>query len=221
MNIYTVIATRKDKPGKSLEKLLNFLNSCDICTHLIYDENSIFDAYKRGIEEVSSLKLEEDPIVIFCHDDIEILSGKDYFIECLKECTKHKAGILGVAGVTNLHPTGVWWDASYLRSGLGRGAVCHHDSVYPTIYGGYGKVEVVDGLFMAATLSNWKSISLEKPRSFEGDWDFYDILYCHRMNKQKKVNFVSPIQVRHHSSGEIADRTGWHKNREAFIANKK
>ena len=90
---------------------------------------------------------------------------------------------------------------------------------YPTFYGPYDNVAVLDGLFLAAKAKNLKTVGLEKPQYFEGEWDFYDIHYTTTALKHGMKNRAVPIPMIHHSSGQLVGRDSWHKNRQAFINN--
>lgn len=197
---------------------MDTFSSFGVTSEVLEDENSIFEAYEKGFNVIKKKAKQED-IVILCHDDIEIMSNEDKFKEYLKLAQDPNVGFVGVAGIETLHPTCVWWNTDYLKAGLGRGRVWHHDEKDAIVYGPYGEAVVMDGLFLATTVNKLDLINLKKPKSFKGNWDFYDLLYCHRMNKLGKINVVAPIEIRHHSSGELQGRDGWTENRIAFAAN--
>jgi len=214
MNIYAFICTRSNKPGKSFEKLVKNFISWGIHVKILRDKNSIYEAYS---DVYATLEYTTNDIVIMCHDDIEILSSKEHFLNCLAETSKPEVGFIGVAGTTRLTQSGVWWDKENIINGFGRGSVAHTNELHPSCYGPTGEVIVMDGLFLAANAKTLGTINLDKPKYFDGGWDFYDIMFCHRMRETKRKNIVVPLLLRHHSRGELVGRDGWHFNRQAFI----
>ena len=88
---------------------------------------------------------------------------------------------------------------------------------FPTYYGGYGQVEVVDGLFMAAKGGVLHSINTQKPKDFVGDWDYYDLYYSYQAHLKGKTNKVVPIMILHNSTGDGAMSDEWDGSRKAFI----
>jgi hypothetical protein len=52
-------------------------------------------------------------------------------------------------------------------------------------------------------------------------WDFYDIHYTTTAHHLGFENHTVPVDLIHHSNGELVGRDSWHKNRKAFIANTK
>jgi len=214
MNIYAFVCTRSDKPGKSFNKLVKNFVEWGIHVKILRDKDSIYEAYS---EAYGSLKYGSNDIIIMCHDDIEILCNKEHFLNCLAETSKPEVGFIGVAGTTKLSQNAVWWEN--INTGQCRGSVIHSDDLHPTFYGPTGGVDVMDGLFLAANANTLGQIDLLKPEYFDGGWDFYDIMYCHRMHEINRKNVVVPVLLRHHSRGELVGRDGWHHNRQAFIAN--
>ena len=105
-----------------------------------------------------------------CHDDIEILMEPDMFNKIIDDSLTPKTGFLGIAGAKRLNKTACWWH------GLGReyphpesflqGMVFHGSSInecYPTYYGGFGEVEVLDGLFLVTTGATLHNINTKMP----------------------------------------------------------
>ena len=90
-------------------------------------------------------------------------------------------------------------------------------SYYPTSYGPLSKVVALDGLFLAASAKTLRNIKLDQPPYLKGGWDFYDIHYTFSAFKKGLTNVTIPIQIAHHSRGELVGRDGWHENRLAFI----
>ncbi len=204
--------------SETTSNLLEYLKRCNIESKMLVDKTSIFDAYENGIDE---LQADPDDIIILCHDDIKILTDPLVFTSLLKEkLRKPKVGFVGVAGTKILSKEAVWWDKDLWERGFHSGHVFHGSDITKaddTHFGKLGKVTVLDGLFLAATKKTLRSIQITKPKSFEGEWDFYDIFYTTQTFLKQKENYTLPIQIMHESKGELAGRDSWHKNREAYI----
>mgnify|MGYP003675942293 CR=1 FL=1 len=218
MNIYSLTCTRDEAPNETTASLLKYFKRCNIESKLLINKKSIFSAYSKGVE---CLDANADDIVIFCHDDIEILSDPTIFTTLLKEkLTKDDTGFVGVAGTRVFTESAVWWDLKLWQQGAHSGFAFHGDDIYTmdsSFYGKFGPVVVMDGIFLAATIKTLRKIQLTQPKSFEGGWDFYDIFYTFQTYLKKLKNYTIPIQIRHESRGELAGRDSWHKNRTAFI----
>ena len=218
MKIYAFICTRKESLPDYTHKLLSYLSRCKIDVKLLIDKKSIFEAYSEGLKNII---LRDNDIVIFCHDDIEIIMDPQQFVNVLVSASrKEKCGFFGPAGTTYLSEDAVWWNHQMWQQGKHRGMVLHgkdiRDAQY-TYYGNPGRVVCLDGLFLAVKGKTLKSINLTKPEYFEGEWDFYDIHYTIQAHKKGFYNTVEPIFMIHHSFGELAGRDSWHKNKQAFI----
>jgi hypothetical protein len=202
------------------EPIYSFLKSAGWEVVVLSKYSSIFEAFRTGME---SFKINAEDYVIFCHDDIEILTNpKDfnYFID--EKLEKPDTGFVGVAGTKLLKNSCVWWEdlnkkTEYLNPLSG--FVLHGkktEKMFGNWYGPYGRVAVLDGLFLCAKGSTLYSINLKKPEVFNGMWDFYDIYYTAQTTVKGKKNYTVPIQLVHESIGELAGRDSWHENRKAF-----
>jgi len=210
------IPTKEDK-----ERPINtFLKEAGWDVHFLVGKESIFEAYNEAFKEHKVMAKDR---VIMCHDDIEILVDPSTFNNIIDSNLDDKTGFLGIAGPKKLNKTGCWWH------GLGRefphpeaflrGCVWHGDTINeakPTYYGGYGEVQVVDGLFMVATGATLNSIKTKKPKEFTSDWDYYDMYYSYQASAKGKMNKVVPIMILHHSIGEGAMSEEWNESRLAF-----
>lgn len=220
MNIYAFICTRDKKLTKVTNDLVKFLTSIDIRVNLLVNSSSIFKAYSNALKKINP---SDEDIVIMCHDDIEITCKGEDFLRILKEELQNpEVCFVGPAGTRFLGPDAVWWNWENHKMGYHSGLVMHLNEKklpYPTFYGPYDNVAVLDGLFLAAKAKNLKTVGLEKPQYFEGEWDFYDIHYTTTALKHGMKNRAVPITMIHHSSGQLVGRDSWHKNRQAFINN--
>tara|TARA_R110002124_G_scaffold285522_3_gene464165 strand:+ start:1095 stop:1787 length:693 start_codon:yes stop_codon:yes gene_type:complete len=221
MNIHAIICTRdRNEVSPTTNKLVSFLCACNIAVYILSKAGSLFSAYKGAFEKVNP---DPEDITIFCHDDIEIRDSPEVFVAKLKEALEPpEMGFVGPAGTMELGTDAVWWDQTRWQRGKHRGTVFHIDpqgKEYKTHYGEPGDVVVLDGLFLAAKRRVIDEIGLEKPKYFEGEWDFYDIHYTSQAFLKGFTNKVVGLNILHNSRGELVGRDSWHKNREAFIAN--
>ena len=153
------IPTREDTPPPILSK---FLESAGWKVVLLSNYDSIFNAFSKGVKEHNVLA---GDFVIFCHDDIEILTNEEnfnFFIDPLSGMVMHGD---------------------------------KREKMHVNFYGAYGDVVVLDGLFLAAKGSTINTINLTKPSFFSGDWDFYDIYYTTQTFLKGKKNRTFPTQL--------------------------
>jgi len=219
MDIHAVICTRSSqRVPKITDDLVKFYASCNIKVYLLANQSSIFKAYQAGYNAANP---DKDDIMIFCHDDIVIRETPEDFVDKVtKNCSMENTGFIGPAGTTVLTENAVWWDQNQWKMGRHRGFVKHLNEMrqeYDTPYGPEGPVVALDGLFLACKAYIAEEISLEKPDSLLGDWDFYDIHYTTTAHKAGYTNRAFHMNILHASRGELVGRTSWHINREAFI----
>lgn len=187
------------------------------------DRPSIYEGHKLNVSnfsrEVPYHKLEDDSIVVLCHDDIEIISNKESVIELLELCNKPGVGFVGVAGGARFDAQniqGAWWNAR--NTGEARGFVFQgkdKETMVPNYFGQHGQVVVLDGCFMACSYKTLKAVGLDKPHYLTSDWDFYDIHLTLKAHLMGLCNYTVPIIIRHESDGQM--REGWHTARQQFL----
>lgn len=176
------------------------------------DAKSIARGYNEGASSVHV----GDEVLIFTHDDVEILSSRIQLEAAAELCRKPGVGIVGVAGTRLLSPTGIWWDT---MTGSGSGACLHTDGtkVWPNGYGMFGRVAVLDGVFL---MMSRKVFDLLK--GFDAQipgFEFYDIDITFRATQVHHLkNYTYPLQIIHHSQGATDARPQWHENRKQFVA---
>ena len=214
MKIYAFIPTRSSTLSKTAQRLVSYLSSVDIEVKLLINEKSIFEAYENNFK---ALNAEDDDIIIFCHDDIDIImSPEEFKAEIIRATGVKNAGFVGPAGAAKLSKQCVWWQPENKL----RGFVFHGPSrfeMYPTYYGRLSaKVLVLDGVFLAVKAKVLKAISMKKPAQFKGEWDFYDLELTLRAYESGFDNWVAPILLRHESEGQLVGRDSWHQNRVVF-----
>lgn len=171
-------------------------------------EMSLTQVYNLGLEK------SKNNIVVFAHDDIEILS-KNWAQKLYKHYEKTDYAILGVAGTKLLDQTGVWWNNKESMYG----SVMHTDgfkswtSEYSYNFGDRIKdVVVVDGVFFSCNKNRIKKTFNENYNGFH----FYDILFCFENFKEDvRIGVHFDISIKHKSVGDVNDE--WNNNRLKFI----
>lgn len=218
--IYLSICSRTKNKPYSLERLLEWAQDSrnTVQAFLTMDASSIYDGHKENLSTIDACYgLEDDDIIVLCHDDVEILETPLEFSKNVSLCLRKEVGMVGVAGATNLKNDAVWWTTR--QDGTARGFVFQGKNkvnMTPNYFGPVGQVIVMDGCLMACRYEVLKSLNLlEKPDYLESDWDFYDIHMSTKSFLAGFTNYVAPIIIKHESRGEMRD--GWHIARNNFI----
>lgn len=218
MTIYAFIPSRDSNYSQTTLNLFGYLDNLNIIVKSVVGKDSIFTGFAETLRRIQP---EDDDIIILCHDDIQVISNGDIFLQQLKKLEDPKIGFIGVAGTTKLGQDSVWWNHDLWKQGFHRGLIFHGTDITTaeiTYYGKCGEVVVLDGVFLAARAGLLKTLFAEKI-NYEGKWDFYDIHYTSEAWKQGLHNLTVPIFLIHNSRGELAGSTSWEKNRMAFIRN--
>ncbi len=210
----SVICSTRSR-NEAFEKMLRRTSGVNDIEVLIYENNneySLTELYNKGLNE------SKNNIVVFLHDDIDILT-KDWGKKLLKHYETTDFGILGVAGSRNLNKNGVWWSHPESMYGL----VSHTDGVktweskYSQDFGNDIKeVVVVDGVFFSC---NKERIFKQFNEEYKG-FHFYDISFCFENFKEGVlIGCIFNIKILHKSVGETNEQ--WEKNRLLFVENEK
>jgi len=227
MRVFAIICTREPTINSNLQGFCDKLKSCGVAVKVLASQPSIFSAYARGL---SICGADNEDVIIFCHDDIQIRNPNVDILALLTKCLDPTVGIVGPAGTAKLLDNCVWWDRTNMenlrgrvwhvstrkvQSSIGQTSTINH--MYETVYGEFGPVVALDGLFLAARKEVWDMVGLSKPDYLVGLWDFYDIHYTVTSHLLGFTNYALPFDIVHASSGNLVGRDSWHANREAFI----
>ena len=110
--IYFSVCSRTGKQPKSLAKLINYSNRNEFTRiNVTYDASSIYEGHKKNIEFFKTLNMEDNDIIVLCHDDIDIISNHEDLLKYLEVTRKPNVGFVGIAGSTYLPHDGAWWNA--------------------------------------------------------------------------------------------------------------
>lgn len=230
--IYLSICSRKENTeSETLKKLLNYsvgsktlkedgFRDKGIETCVEYNAPSIYEGHKANIDKILQERpwgdLNDDDVIVFIHDDVEILSDSTKFNELIGVARKPGVGFIGVAGATNFTKNGAWWTARQAHEA--RGFVWQGDSdqnMVPNYFGKPGQVVVLDGCLIAATYQTIKAVGLDQPDYLSSGWDFYDIHLTFSAHYKGYSNYVVPIMIRHESSGHM--RQDWYQAKDEFM----
>jgi GT2 family glycosyltransferase len=182
------------------------LNDVEILEYENYNQYSLTEIYNKGLSE------SKNDIVIFCHNDV-IFNQKYWGKRILEHHTKKPDyGILGVAGISYLPKSCMWWEIT----GEMVGQVYHQKdgkrwlSEYNKPFG--SKVidsVVVDGVFFSVKKSNLKTNFDETFKGFH----FYDISFCLSNHLEGvKIGTISNVSLTHLSIGMT--NSEWESNRQ-------
>lgn len=175
----------------------------------IHDAQSLCEGYNRGARQSSGA------ILIFCHDDIEIVSP-----DFKDKIHRHLANydIVGVAGCTRLN--GLAWMSvgqphihgvvSYPEQGT--------TEFYVLVYGAekiiVEDIQALDGLFIAMNRMVWETRGFDE-KTFDG-FHGYDVDFTYSAYLSGfRLAVCNDIAIIHQSIG--AHGNDWYKYRERFL----
>lgn len=182
---------------------------------IIAVENPNGNGLTSEYNKILGLDEAKDRIVLFIHDDIEMLSDK--WATTLKRIFKDnpKYGIVGVAGAAEFDEGGAWW-----QYGLKYGQVLHRSegkswltSFSPNFEHDLEEVCVIDGLFMA--IDTERIDTKFDDENFQSQ--FYDISFCldNFIPQKTKIGVTTKIKIAHNSVGAL--KPEWHTSRNKMI----
>ena len=193
----------------------NFKNTAGMEIEVSPIENPDAKPLTKVYNEVLSKESVKDKIVVFTHDDIEILSDK-WACHIERMFREHpEYGIIGVAGSAEFDENGAWWNYK-----IKFGQVLHRSEgkswltqFSPSYSHDLEQVCVIDGLFMA----------IEPDRitkKFDEDlfgMQFYDISFCldNFLDGKTKIGVTTKINLAHNSVGQL--KPEWHESRIRMI----
>lgn len=216
--IFTLVPTRKNPKSPELHNLIKSLeNISNNKVIFLHNKDSIFECFENAENYIlrTNSYIDEEDVVIFCHDDIIIMSDNKKNDEELKKLNNKYVGFVGVAGTSRLTSKAVWWQ----EKGFLQGKAYHKGDggMFCSLYGTEisTPLAAMDGVFLAIKIRNLRKLDLRKPESFPGKWDFYDIYYTIQAHLLGLWNYAADISILHYSLG--FPRKDWELNKNAFI----
>lgn len=207
--ITIVVSSRCDESEKK-DFLSNISSKCGVEHEIVFVKNdggiSLTMIYQENLDNSKT------DIVVYLHDDIEVLSD-NWGREVVRMFNDNKDYcIIGVAGSAEFDEGAAWWQynrkyGQVLHRSNGKSWLTMFSQPYAE---DLKEVCVVDGLFFAVC----------KPRlvsgfdlSFDG-FNFYEIDFClsNFVNGKYKIGVTTKIRLAHSSIGET--KKNWFDNRE-------
>jgi len=175
----------------------------------VHDARSMAEGYNRAISKVRG------DIVVFCHDDIELLNG-DFVVRLRRRIAQFD--IVGIAGTTRLI------DSRWLTAGhpfmFGQMAHIQADgAISVDIYGAprpvIGNIQAVDGVFMAVRRPVLQQVRFDET-TFTS-FHLYDLDFClTAYDAGLRIGVANDIHLIHLSSGNYNDT--WQESAALFRA---
>lgn len=177
------------------------------------DARSLCEGYNRGVARAAAAAEH----FVFCHDDIEILSGD--FLAKLKRHLR-AFDVIGVAGTDRV--------VNPLWSALGpphiHGQVAHYRpppldafdvQIFSTPGRAVGNIQAMDGLFLAARRAVVERVRFDE-QTFDG-WHGYDVDWTFAAHLGGfRLGVGCDIAVVHRSVGNIQEQA-WHEYGRRFL----
>lgn len=176
----------------------------------IHDAKSLCEGYNRGARQSSG------SILIFCHDDIEIVTPD--FKEKIRSHLR-QYDVVGVAGTSRL--ANFEWSMSgqpHIHGVVIH--VAHSTNSYVVVVLGVesplkGGIQALDGLFIAMNRQIWEEIRFDE-NTFDG-FHGYDLDFTYSAYRAGfRIAVCSDIGIIHQSVGRHDE--AWKKYRECFMA---
>jgi hypothetical protein len=208
-SISIVVCSRNERAGRRIRAHYEALFAGrDFEIIQIYDARSLCEAYNRGFARTSG------DVVIFSHDDIEIVSD-DFASRLLRHLSS--SDIAGVVGTTQLAGTS-WIAAGWPRL---HGCIVHPDhSSSGLAFDCYGPspgdpIQALDGVLIAANRRVCETIRFDEA-TFDG-FHFYDLDFSHRAFLEGfRIAVAWDVLIRHNSVGRSDE--SWQKYAKLFLA---
>ena len=194
-----------------------FLSAAGFDVRLLAGHSSIFEAYETGVARLSS-RAPGDSVVVLVHDDVAFQGvAPSLFAQLVRQQLRPSGvGFVGVAGCRTLRHNLAWWRNASGATALA--GMVHHgqeqEGSEGAFFGPPGRVAMLDGVLLAATLRTLRSVRLAPPAGIEGLWHFYDLSYTLQAHAAGRTNVALPLGVRHRSKGSTD--AAWERARSAL-----
>ncbi|MGA8611331.1 MAG: glycosyltransferase [Xanthobacteraceae bacterium] len=208
-SISVVVCSREEQKGRRIRAQYEaLLAGREFEIIQIYDARSLCEAYNRGFARTSG------DVVIFSHDDIEIIS-ENFATRLLRHLSSKD--VVGVVGTSRLAGTS-WIAAGWPQL---HGCILHRNPRgVGFVFDCYGPrpstpIQAIDGVLIAVNRSVCESIRFDEA-TFDG-FHFYDLDFSHRAYLEGfHIGVAWDILLLHDSIGR-SDKN-WEKYATSFLA---
>lgn len=182
-----------------------------------FTDFKLFTNNKKGLSTCYNEVLKDpehiDKIVLFVHDDVELLDIMLY--EKLMSSPYVITGLAGAKTFDKSSSSLAWHHASSEHVGEVAHYSKEHNKQWTTVFGSTkSRALILDGLFLAVKVKDLQEKKIFFDESF--DFHFYDIAFCLRANKAKLTAGVIPLHVVHHGLGDSMMSAEWKEANETF-----
>ena len=186
-------------------------------------QENIFLKYRAGIEALLKSECMDNDIVIFAHEDIQILDP--FFVQKLETIFNEKKdiGLLGIAGARELNEQGGWWNnitvnlrghLMQVKEGSTAGEAYH---LVKGPCGYYDDLAVVDGCILVTTVKILREGLNFDAATFPVGNDMYDLDFSLQILEAGYKIAVADILILHKSQGLGALQESWKINHDKLI----
>lgn len=176
---------------------------------VIDDARSLAEGYNRALAAC------HHDIVVFSHDDVELLSAAPF--DALERALREH-DIVGVAGSTRVTgPAVMWAGHPHLHGGVAypAGDGGWDATVYSLASGILGGMQALDGLLIAARREAARAVAFDAA-TFDG-FHFYDLDFTYRAHLAgRRVAVTTEVAAIHASAGGFDDE--WRRGAQRFAA---
>jgi len=166
----------------------------------IGDARSLCEGYNRGLARA------RHPIVVFSHDDVELLSPRPFDAIEHALASHHIVGIAGAARASG--PAVMWAGHPHLRGFVAMPGQGPAGAVQATVYGlecgVVGGMQALDGFLFAARREAALAVGFDE-KTFDG-FHFYDLDFTYRAHRAGlKLAVTTEVCALHRSLGNFGE----------------
>lgn len=211
----TVVIPSRESFSEKYELAENIQKNSGCDVHILWVENHSGESLSIVYNNIITNNSVPDDIIVFMHDDVEILND-GWGNDLLKLFRKHKEyGIIGVAGSGQFDEECAWWiyPDKY-------GQILYRDEgkEWLSSYSRFLKKDiqevcVIDGCFIAIEKNRIQEMFDENISGF----CLYDIDFClaNFISNETKIGVTSKIRICHKTKDEINEE--WENNKNYLI----
>ena len=195
-----VCSVRPDMLGRMQENYRAVLEGRAHEFVVIGDARSLCEGYNRGLAAA------RHPIVVFSHDDVELLSPRPF--DAIEHALESH-DVVGIAGAMKVSgPAVMWAGHPHLRGFVALPVPGRPEAVQATVYGlecgVVGGMQALDGFFFAARREAALAVGFDE-KTFDG-FHFYDLDFTYRAHAAGlKLAVTTEACALHRSLGNFGE----------------